>query len=73
MINITIPIQKEYLDIIDKEVKKGDFDSRSQFIRNAVKLAIQTKEEDEILHASKLAHMGDVFAGDLDELVKVHD
>jgi Arc/MetJ-type ribon-helix-helix transcriptional regulator len=72
MTNITIPIQEEYLDVIDSEVKNGDYDSRSQFVRNAIKMAIQAKEESEILHASKLAHMGEVFSGDIDKLAKEH-
>lgn len=72
MTNITIPVQKEFLDCIDAEIKKGNFDNRSQFIRNAIKRSLQEQEEAEILEASQLAHMGEVFEGDLDELVKIH-
>lgn len=70
MNNISIPIQKEYLDFIDAEIEKGDFDSRSQFIRNAIKKMIEEKEIAEIKEASQRAKMGEVFEGDLDKLVK---
>lgn len=72
MTNISIPIQKEYLDFIDSVVDKGEFDSRSQFIRNAIKKMIEEKEINEILEASRMAKMGEVFEGDIDELVKKH-
>jgi len=72
MNNITIPVQKEHLDFIDSLIEKGDFDNRSQFIRNAIKKLIEEREIAEILEASKLAKMGEAFEGDLDELVKKH-
>lgn len=70
MNNITIPVQKEHLDFIDSLIERGDFDNRSQFIRNAIKKLIEEREINEILEASRLAKMGEVFEGDLDELVK---
>lgn len=70
MTNITIPLQKEYIDFIDETIKTGDYDSRSQFIRNAIKKMIEEKEINEILEASKKAKMGELFEGDLDELSK---
>lgn len=70
MNNITIPMQKESLEFIDSVVKTGDFDSRSQFVRAAVKKMIEEKEINEILESSKRAKMGEVFEGDLDELSK---
>jgi Arc/MetJ-type ribon-helix-helix transcriptional regulator len=71
MTNITIPLQKEYIDFIDSAVKKGDFDNRSQFIRNAIKKMIEEKEIAEIMEASEQAKRGEVFSGDLDELIKL--
>jgi len=47
-----------------------DFDSRSQFIRSAIKKLIEEKEISEILEASKMAKLGEIFEGDLDQLVK---
>ncbi len=70
MTNITIPLQKEYIDFIDETIKTGDYDNRSQFIRNAIKKMIEEKEINEILEASKKAKMGELFEGDLDELSK---
>ncbi len=72
MNNISIPIKKEYLEFIDSVVDKGDFDSRSQFIRNAIKKMIEEKEIEEIHEASKMAKLGEVFEGDIDQLVKKH-
>ena len=70
MTNISVPIQKEYLEYIDAEIEKGDFDSRSQFIRNAIKKMIEEKEIAEIHEASKMAKLGEIFEGDIDQLVK---
>ena len=72
MNNISIPIQKKYLDLIDSIVEKGEFDSRSQFIRNAIKKMIEEQEVNEILEASKMAKLGEVFEGDIDKLIKKH-
>jgi Arc/MetJ-type ribon-helix-helix transcriptional regulator len=70
MTNITIPLQKEYIDYIDSSIKTGDFDNRSQFIRNAIKKMIEEKEINEILEASRMAKSGGIFEGDIDQLVK---
>ena len=70
MNNITIPIQKEYLETMDEIIENGDFDNRSQFIRTAIKRMIEENEVQEIIHASEMAKLGEVFSGDLDELVK---
>lgn len=72
MTNITTPLPKDYIESIDNFVKRGDFDNRSQFVRNAVKKMIEEKEVEEILEASKRAKMGEVFEGDLDNLAKKH-
>jgi Arc/MetJ-type ribon-helix-helix transcriptional regulator len=72
MTNITIPIQEEYLETIDSLIKSGDFDNRSQFIRTAIKKMLEDKEIEEILEASKMVKLGEVFSGDLDELVAKH-
>ena len=72
MTNISIPMPKEMLEYIDKQVKSGEFDNRSQFVRRSVKKMIEEKEIEEILGASREAKMGLVFEGDLDELVKKH-
>jgi len=69
MNNITIPIQKEYLKTIDSLIESGAFDNRSQFIRTAIKKMIEEKEIEEIKGASHRASMGEVFEGDIDELV----
>lgn len=70
MTNITIPIQEEYLTLIDDAIKSGAYDNRSQFIRNAIKLAIEKREIDEIHEAARQAEQGEAFQGDLDDLVK---
>ena len=70
MTNISTPLPKEYIDFIDLAVKKGDFDNRAQFIRKSIKRMIEEQEIAEILEASRLAKMGEVFEGDLDDLVK---
>lgn len=70
MTNITTPLPKEYIEFIDTRIEKGDFDSRAQFIRKAIKKMIEEQEVAEILEASRLAKMGEAFSGDLDELVK---
>jgi Arc/MetJ-type ribon-helix-helix transcriptional regulator len=71
MTNITTPLPKDYVESIDY-IEKGDFDSRSQFIRSAVKKLIEDREIEEILEASRRAKMGEVFRGDLKELAKIH-
>jgi Arc/MetJ-type ribon-helix-helix transcriptional regulator len=70
MTNITIPLQKEYIDFIDDTVKEGNFDNRSQFIRNAIKKMIEEQEIAEILEASEQIKRGECFEGDLQELAK---
>jgi Arc/MetJ-type ribon-helix-helix transcriptional regulator len=72
MTNITTPLPKDYIESIDDYIEKGDFDSRSQFIRSAVKKLIEDREIEEILEASRRAKMGEVFRGDLKELAKIH-
>lgn len=72
MTNITVPLAKEQLDFMDSQVKRGQFDNRSQFIRAAIKKMIEEQEISEILESSRLAKMGEVFEGDLDELIKKH-
>jgi len=69
MTNITIPIQEKYLDVIDNEVKGGDFDNRSQYIRAAIKKMIEDKEIEEILGAKKEIERGESFKGDIDDLI----
>jgi len=71
MTNITIPLQKDYIDYIDNTVKEGNFDNRSQFIRNAIKKMIEEQEIAEIMQASEEVKRGEVFRGDLDELAKL--
>lgn len=72
MNNITIPIQEDYLKTIDLMIESGDFDNRSQFIRAAIKKMIEDKEIREIKEASYRASMGEVFEGDIDELISKH-
>jgi Arc/MetJ-type ribon-helix-helix transcriptional regulator len=72
MNNITIPVQKEHLKTIDSLIENGSFDNRSQFIRTAIKKMIEEKEIEEIKEASRKASMGEVFEGDIDELISKH-
>jgi Arc/MetJ-type ribon-helix-helix transcriptional regulator len=72
MTNVSIPFPKEMLDYIDKQIKAGEYDNRSQFVRRSVKRMIEEKEIEEILEASRQAKMGYVFEGDLDKLAKKH-
>jgi len=72
MNNITVPIQKEHLNNIDTLIKDGFFDNRSQFIRTAIKRMLEEKEIEEIKEASHRASMGEVFEGDIDELISKH-
>lgn len=72
MNNITVPIQKEYLKNIDSLIENGSFDNRSQFIRTAIKKMLEEKEIEEIKEASRKASMGEVFEGDIDELIAKH-
>lgn len=72
MNNVTVPIPNNYESFIDSAVESGEFDSRSQFIRTAIKKFIEEQEVAEILEASRRAKMGEVFSGDLDKLAKKH-
>lgn len=72
MTNITIPMPKDYINFIDFKINKGDYDSRSQFIRNSIKKMIEEDEINEVLEASRLSKMGELFEGDLDNLAKKH-
>ncbi len=70
MTTVSTPISNTHLDFIDQQVKKGAFDNRSQFIRDAIKRRIEEREIEEIKEASRLAKLGEVFEGNLDMLAK---
>lgn len=72
MTTITVPVPKDQLEYVDNKVSKGEFDNRSQFVRKAIQKMIEEQEIKEILDASRLAKMGQVFEGDLDMLLKKH-
>lgn len=71
MTNVSTPLPKEMIDYIDKQVKTGEFDNRSQFIRRSIKKMIEEKEIEEILEASRQARAGQFYTGDLKEIIKM--
>ncbi len=70
MTNVTIPMPKEMLDYIDKQIKNGEFDNRSQFIHRSVKKMMEQREIDEILESSKEAKNAQFYTGDLKKIIE---
>ena len=70
MSNITIPLTPELENYINTSVKSNAFESKSHFVRNAIKFFKDEMEVREILLASERGKRGIYLSGDLDDLAK---
>ena len=70
MTTISVPLPKDLLDFVDKQIKNGVVENRSQAVRRALREMRQSSEFKDVLEALGDVKHGRVYEGDLDEIIR---